>query len=78
MDWTSKLAKGRSKIAFDLGYARENTVSHEENSGGRGRKTKAVLEVADTTLGAKKTLFELPFEAGYDWAREAKVAGVGK
>lgn len=75
VDWTSKLAKGRSKIAFDLGYARENTVSMKEN-GEDEVEDEATFEVADATLTAKKTLFELPFEAGYDWSRESRIAGV--
>lgn len=75
VDWTSKLTKGGAKIAFDLGYARENTVSMKENSED-GVEDEATFEVADATLTAKKTLFELPFEAGYNWSRESRIAGV--
>ena len=75
VDWTHKLSGGQPKMMFDIGYAQVNSIPMKENSEDEV-EDEAEFGVEDSTLEAKKTLFELPFEAGYDWAREAKVAGV--
>jgi hypothetical protein len=75
VDWTHKLSGGQPKMVFDLGYAQVNSIPMKENSEDEV-EDEAEFGVEDSTLEVKKTLFELPFEAGYDWAREAKVAGV--
>lgn len=67
VDWTNKITRGQSQSRFEAGeYAQSNDITMKDNDEDE-YNDKATFTIDDETLPLKKSLFELGFEAGYDW-----------